>query len=1036
MDTRKAQLDREWEPLTEEHEYQLERILGGGRGYEDSDTIGTFTAFEDGETVDPLAIVGAYRSGKTQLLYHLFNTAWDRGIPAFYVGDPGSMLVNFQESGAGELNQWIEQRIDEQLTAYGEGDPDAVEWFPNVDSETKQSFVAEHGNSDMADDTVKTALLFDEVEQSYRDFIQAMDKDDDNPLRKINDSLQDTVKVWSFGMISAFEFIGEADWGRMKEIRIPPVNVSDVRNILTDRRPEVTDLANVIWWLARGRTGLIIKLIDDLPADIERNATNWLKNQAEADFKDTRLVNNLWAELDHEKWDPAINTLLFRQDGLDEWQIDDQAAIDVDACVSVAVDIIKNEHDFPDTDRGNDARSVLARNIERVFQGLAVGEESHFPRFGLSQQPQATAFLDVVENTVVSFEPASPTRRIVIDALNSAEGNFGTRWIQNVDGKEKRDSPVTTADPIKVRDAFPPIAVNPERVANAGSDELRGKMSRGLELKTGDAIDDKVTIQFCPTITTVNTQVSELVRAYDITNPTLIVTPGEDEFDLELDENARTYQRQNLLEIKRIQSNRLWSFVINLYGRLEAENFNDPYSVDDSVKSELLNKIDDREVRNTVETLYEQLNKVAMDEAKEFAGQYQSTYSLTDSETLLWEEERLSASTPYWSNGKFDEATIALSYLPVFGSEYEPNQQYTKLHGYLYTAINDSLVSGGANGFGFTEYFDNIFSKTGYSKPVSTERAHYRLGGNLAPAVTQTEQTLTEFADILDASSVISELDNSDNDAAAGDISAISITGMQHLAYPFFRALLICGLTKGSNPALDVPARLRQIKGDLEKQLSNVQDYRESIETLNTKLEPPESVDVGTWIDVRSDRLGQYEDNLENITEATDDLIRKCENDPSAGPIGYHYLFLLREYLDDISDQIHGFDSDVSAAEVTEISNACRLFDDVYEKASSSEVLARYFGSGDDLCDSIETFGDEVFNLEAHHGATTISLPEDLDDLRSINDTVGEYTDTIYQMREDLETIEETTEDLEPQLEQCRDQIAKLLQPAEVSSND
>lgn len=1027
MDTRKAQLDREWEPLTEEHEYQLNRILGDE---------GTFTAFEEGETVDPLAIVGAYRSGKTQLLYHLFNEAWNRGTPAFYVGDPGSMLSDFQESGAAELDKWIERRIEEQLAAYEDGDVDAIEWFPNVDSETKQSFVAEHGDFDTTDQTVQTALLFDEVEQSYRDFIQAVDKDDDNPLRKINDSLQDTVKVWSFGMISAFEFIGEADWGRMKEIRIPPVDISDVRSILADRRPEVTDLANVVWWLARGRTGLIIKLINDLPADIDQNATDWLKHQAEADFKDTRLVNNLWAELEYEKWDPAINTLLFRRDGLPEWQIDDQAALNVDACVSAAVNIVKDEHDFPDTDRGNDARSVLARNIERVFQGLAVGKEAYFPRYGLSQPLQADAFLDLVENTVVSYEPASPTRRLVIDALNSAEGNFSTQWIQNVNEQEEVDTAVTTADPVKVRDAFPPIAVNPERVADAGSDDLRDEMDRGLEFRTGDPIDDTVTVQFCPTGTTVDTQISELVRAYDITNPTLIIAPEEDEFELELNDDARTYQRQKLLEIERIQSNRLWSFVLNLYGRLKAENFHDPYFVDDSVKSDLLNEIEDREVRNTVETLYEQLNKVALDEAQEFADQYRDNYSLPDSETLLWDEERLSGSTPYWSNGQFDEATIALSYLPVFGPDYEPNQQYTKLHDYLHTAINDSLVSGGANGFGFTEYFDNIFSKTGYSKPVSTERSHYWLGGNLVPAVTQTGQTLTEFADILDASSVISELDDPDNDAAAGDISAISITGMQHLAHPFFRALLICGLTKGSDPALDVPARLRQVKTDIETQLNNVQDYRESIESLNTKLEPPESVNVGTWIKVRSDRLGQYEENLENITEATDDLIRKCENDPSAGPIGYHYLFLLREYLDDISDQIHGFDSDVSAAEVTEISNARRLFDDVYKKANSSETIAPYFESSDHLCDSIETFGEEVFNLEAHHGATTISLPEDSDDLRSLDKTVGEYTDTLYQMRENLETIEETAADLEPQLEQCREQIAELLQPAEVASND
>jgi hypothetical protein len=362
MDTRKARLDQQWKPLTNEHEYQLGRILGDE---------GTFTAFEEGETVDPLAIVGAYRSGKTQLLYHLFNEAWGRGIPAFYIGDPGSMLRDFQESGTDELDQWIEDRIKEQLTAYEEGDVDAVEWFPNVDSERKQSFVKQHEDLDTTDGTVKTALLFDEVEQSYRDFIQTMDKDDDNPLRKINDSLQDTVKVWSFGMISAFEFIGEADWGRMKEIRIPPVDVSDVRSILADSRPEVTDLANVIWWLARGRTGLIIKLIDDLPADIDQNATEWLKNQAEADFKDTRLVNNLWAELKHEKWDPAINALLFRRDGLPEWQIDDQAALTVGASVSGSTkkDTIDVLNQGDDEDPGFWERTE--RNLA-VVGGLAV----------------------------------------------------------------------------------------------------------------------------------------------------------------------------------------------------------------------------------------------------------------------------------------------------------------------------------------------------------------------------------------------------------------------------------------------------------------------------------------------------------------------------------------------------------------------------------------------------------------------------------------------------------------------------------------
>jgi hypothetical protein len=199
--TRKADLERAWEPLTDEHERQLERAEG------------TFERFANGESVDPLAIVGAYRSGKTQLLYHLFSQSWEQDIPAFYIGDPGQLLTEYAAADASDLNTWLQARIDDQLSAYVNDDPSEIPWFPNVPTETKRAFVQAHGDDLDPDEPVQTSLLFDEVEQSYRDFIRVMDKDDDNPLRKINDGLQDSIKVWSFGMISAFEFIGEADWG-------------------------------------------------------------------------------------------------------------------------------------------------------------------------------------------------------------------------------------------------------------------------------------------------------------------------------------------------------------------------------------------------------------------------------------------------------------------------------------------------------------------------------------------------------------------------------------------------------------------------------------------------------------------------------------------------------------------------------------------------------------------------------------------------------------------------------------------------------
>jgi hypothetical protein len=95
-------------PLTNDHERELDRANE------------SFDAFQNGDTVDPLALVGAYRSGKTQLIYHFFENAWDRGIPAFYIGDPGSMLDAYLDSDSDSLNEWLQVQIDTQLEAYAE----------------------------------------------------------------------------------------------------------------------------------------------------------------------------------------------------------------------------------------------------------------------------------------------------------------------------------------------------------------------------------------------------------------------------------------------------------------------------------------------------------------------------------------------------------------------------------------------------------------------------------------------------------------------------------------------------------------------------------------------------------------------------------------------------------------------------------------------------------------------------------------------------------------------------------------------------
>lgn len=1022
MDTRKAQLGREWEAHTDDHKRELGRA-------EDS-----FDAFDEGETVDPLAIVGAFRSGKTQLMYHLFDWSWDRGIPAFYIGDPGAMLTNFEESDVAQLDDWIEQRIEEQLEAFVDGDPDEINWFPNVNSASKEDFVTERPAFESADDVEKTALFFDEVEQSYRDFMRVMDKDDHNPLRKINDSLQDSIKVWSFGMISAFEFIGEADWGRMNEIRIPPLSVEEVRDMLEEEEPGATFLANTIWWLARGRTGLIIKLVDELPGDIESDPEEWLRERAEADFKDTRLINNIWTSLDHDEWDPAIAALLFKEDALDSWVEEDDEALEWEQAQSVTVDIVKDVGGVTETEEASDAWSLLERNVKRVYQGLATTNDGLFPRYGLADEKEADALLDLVSNMIVSFEPDSPERSLALKSLDELEGEFQTEWLKKVSDLETTDREISTPKPSKIRDAFPPIAVNPDRVSERSEQELEESMEQGLELKPGSAKAGRAKIKFCPTEHTLTTEVERVANSLDITSPTLLVVP--EGLDVELPEEVKTCQQHSLLKIEEHQSSRFWSFVLNLYGRHDETSQFDAYYIDQESKQRLVSNIDEREVRNTIETLYAQLEQVAIDTVTPFIDNYLEQYSLSGGNELIWEESRLDSSTPFWTNGQIAEPTVTLSYLLVLGPEYEPQPPYSDLHNFIQDGMNKSLVAGGQNGFSYSEYFKEVFTKNSYAQSVNDERHHYAPHGSLDPHMRQLEAALTSLAAHTDIERLIDHLTDPTKYADRGEIEIIGVGNLDQQAYPLLRAVLIRGLITGDTPELDVIENLRETIDELESHRNEVGDYIESVEAKAEQLSPPDAAEVGEWVSVTTDRLDLYESNLSNIIGAATDLINRCETGSGFEPLGYHYWFFLNEYATYIGDEIDDYNSDIGAISIEHINDARHLFSEAHTKAQTSDAIPLYFNSREQLLANLESFGNEVFDLKSEIGAPSLSLPEDREDLEALNNSVKQYIEDLQQLTSDLDTIDERSEDVREEIGQTKEELRSLLAAPEMIQND
>lgn len=1045
LDTRKAALDREWRPLTDEHTAQLRRA-------EES-----FEQFEAGQTVDPIALVGAYRSGKTQLLYHLFRESWERGIPAFYIGDSGAMLADFAASDTPDLNEWLQAEVDRQLRAYAKNDHGRISWFPNVDSKQKEAFVAAHASTVQQSSQTRTALFFDEVEQSYSEYIRIMDKDDDNPLRKINDGLQDSIKVWSFGMISAYEFIGEADWGRMREVRIPPLQVSDVRSLLEEQRPETPGIANLLWWLARGRTGLIIKLLDDLPSGKSDVIIDWIRDLAETRFRDTQLLNNRWTELDRHDWETAIRALTFDPAGLDAWQISDSLGLSATECQYLAVDILKSEFIFDETSAGQTALELLDRNLKRAFTGLAVSSEQLFPAGGLADQQQADALLSLVSDLIVSFEPTSDARSVALEALEVAEGRMHKQWQQHAYDRDTVETETVTAAPSVVQATFPPIAMNPERVSSRTTDDLRADMDRGLEVVTGNPAEETVDIRLCPTEETFEAELSAVTNQADITAPTVLVVPEGDAFERGFTA-VDAYMTHDLLRIESYRSSRFWTFILHLHGRLAAEASTDSYRIDESTLEDVLTNCSDREVRNTIETLYDQVRQVAIDHLTTFEDVYRATYSLPDAEALLWEDPRLEGTDPYWSSSKFVESTVALSYLPVLGPDYDPDRSYAALHEVLLHGLNTDLVEGGRGGFRFKSYLESLFTQNGYSSALAAERDHYRVDGELAPAVQHTRDALTALARQSDLSTLTDSLDDPDVEFHSAQVPVASLDGLGNLGQAFVRALLVAGLTSGSESAIEMGPRLEELTDDITATHQRVTDCIKRVDALNEQLHPPNSVSVGTWFDIETARLDEFVLNLETLRTGVDDLSKRTEQTTSAGPLAYHYWFLITRYLEVMNRRIDAVESTIANTSLATINETIELYDDLYERLETAPFVAAAFDDREALLAQLEAYGNQVFDLQGHLEQTSVAIPDDgvvlqqVDEfdeqlfitdpdsdfasldvpgdngaLRQLNQIVNTHKQHLITLQTDLNSIESHVSDIQQYMTTSQDSLLALL---------
>jgi len=573
------------------------------------------------------------------------------------------------------------------------------------------------------------------------------------------------------------------------------------------------------------------------------------------------------------------------------------------------------------------------------------------------------------------------------------------------------ETEVTVPKPSKIDDAFQPIALNPDLVCTRPTRELHEEMDDALAINTSHHLD--ISIYFCPTEAALKRQLETIRSKRDVTEPGVFVVPTD--LEDEVPDKYDIFNRHSLIEITTHESSLLWDFIVNLWGTLEERNMIPASGVDNSVRRELLEQVESRDVRNTIETLYDQVERFSQEQVGSFIEDYVGRYSRPETTTLLWNEDRLQGETPFWTSGEFGELPVTLSYLLVFSDPPDFGQHYGNIHTAVETALDEDLISGGKS-FPYSEYLENLYGANGLTPRLNGEREHYSDGEHLHDSVKHTQTVLYDLAKDFDEATAVDQLNDLDNEARNGDIALLDVDVSRH-AYAFLRANLMCKVAASENLELDLIARLEDLADDLRSTKSDVQRALERITAANETLTEPECAAVGTWIELDPGIYETYHNNLETVIEGVESLATQIELNPDISPLAYAYWMQLRQFNIQMSEKFDERETALAEMDVTTIEDLKQIYEDFYQTAENSDVLVEYFSSREQLRTRVEAIGDDVFDYAT--GEHRLTLPENIERVNEINEDAGER-------REDLERIRTLFDKLENRHEAVQEEVESI----------
>lgn len=652
------------------------------------------------------------------------------------------------------------------------------------------------------------------------------------------------------------------------------------------------------------------------------------------------------------------------------------------------------------------AVTMLRNNLERTLDGLTLQSTNLLPQRFLQDERESKAFLNLVQNFLLSFEPRGEPRTIAYETLEEAKEGFNDDYISNLFNYESSvEKHSWTVQPSRIADAFPPVTMNPRRLSDQRTEDLREEMGHGLKVE----IEAKPEIYYCPTQSAAQSQIDKIARDPDISKPSIVFVP--DDTEVTLSETGEILKDNDILEIREQSASKLWDFVVELYGYLDENGFEDPYYANIEKIEAVAANAENREKRDTIETLYEQITeRVGLAAAEELLERYNERFGIEAS--VVWEHDMI-ANLPDWGSTNLSDAVTSLWHLLALGGEPSWDQAQGNLRNAMEEGFNNELVSADRDDSMKRLVLKNLFTQSGYSSNTTKMRELYRTaeGTQLKDPVRNTQSLLSSLAREVDTDRVIEAIRDIERNSWDGSFPIISnIDVPDQYSRSFLRAVLAMALFRENER---VEEDLEQVSDDIGDLRETIQGYIEDVEDADEKLSAPDMVDDAEGVDLEPAPLEEYDDNLEKVEKAVDDIVDRCEEDPDFRVTAYALYYLVEPYETVMREKIDELSVEVSDVEdINEVIGLIDTFKELHDMAQDFDEADEYFDSTDQLVADIEDYGNDALDLQSMAGPGNIAIPDETDQIGTLNEKSGEKRSEVQKINQKLNELIEKHDEL------------------------